>query len=109
MTRNAQDIIDDMRNIVKPIIAKMLFEANFEGFGKEDKAEFETEFEMILTSAEMALKQAPCDDVPDTNKGNIYVCSCGYGWDKSKVVRHHFCPNCGAKVVEPTGVEGSEE
>lgn len=57
MTRNAQDIIDDMRNIVKPRIAKMLLEANFEGCGKEDKAEFETEFEMTLTLAEMALKQ----------------------------------------------------
>lgn len=59
MTRNAQDIIDDMRNIVKPRIAKMLLEANFEGCGKEDKAEFETEFEMILTLAEKALKQEP--------------------------------------------------
>lgn len=37
---------------------------------------------------------------PDINDENIYVCSCGYGWDKSKVVRHHFCPNCGAKVAE---------
>ena len=57
MTRNAQDIIDDMRNIVKPRIGKMLLEANFEGCGKEDKAEFETEFEITLTLAEMALKQ----------------------------------------------------
>lgn len=59
MTRNAQDIIDDMRNIVKPRIAKMLLEANFEGCGKEDKAEFETEFEMTLTLAEKALEQEP--------------------------------------------------
>ena len=57
MTRNAQDIIDDMRNIVKPRIAKMLLEANFEGCGKEDKADFETEFEMLLTLAEKALEQ----------------------------------------------------
>ena len=62
MTRNAQDIIDDMRNIVKPRIAEMLFEANFEGCGKEDKAEFETEFEIILTLAEKALEQEPCED-----------------------------------------------
>ena len=61
MTRSAQDIIDDMRNIVKPRIGKMLLEANFEGCGKEDKAEFETEFEMILTLAEKALEQ---DTVP---------------------------------------------
>ncbi len=57
MTRNARDIIDDMRNIVKPRIAKMLLEINFEECGKEDKAEFETEFEMILTLAEKALEQ----------------------------------------------------
>ena len=56
MKRNVQDIIDDMRNIVKPNIAKMLLEANYEGCGKEDKADFETEFEMILTLAETGLK-----------------------------------------------------
>lgn len=55
MARNAQDIIDDMRSIVKPSIAKMLLEVNFEGCGKEDKAEFESEFEMILTLAEIGL------------------------------------------------------
>lgn len=59
MTRNAQDIIDDFRNIVKPRLAEMLLEANYEGCGKEDKAEFETEFETILTLAEKALTQEP--------------------------------------------------
>jgi predicted amidophosphoribosyltransferase len=29
---------------------------------------------------------------------DIYERPCGYGWDKSKVVRHHFCPNCGRAV-----------
>lgn len=29
---------------------------------------------------------------------DIYQCSCGYGWDKNKVIRFHFCPNCGAKM-----------
>ena len=46
---------------------------------------------------ERLVSQEPCD-VPDINDGNIYECSCGYGWDKSKVVRHHFCPNCGKAV-----------
>lgn len=41
------------------------------------------------------------DDVANNNVNNIYKCSCGYGWDKSKVSRHHFCPNCG-KAVETT-------
>ena len=45
-----------------------------------------------------ALEQDPCENVPDINDGNIYECSCGYGWDQSKVVRHHFCPNCGRAV-----------
>ena len=45
-----------------------------------------------------ALEQQSCEDVPDINDGNIYRCSCGYGWDKSKVFRHHFCPNCGKPV-----------
>lgn len=44
------------------------------------------------------IEQESCEDVPDINDGNIYKCSCGYGWDKSKVVRHHFCPNCGKPV-----------
>jgi len=42
------------------------------------------------------------NDVPENNVGNIYICSCGYGWDKSKVVRHHFCPNCGKAVASAT-------
>lgn len=42
--------------------------------------------------------QEPCENVPDINDGNIYECPCGYGWNKSKVVRHHFCPNCGRAV-----------
>ena len=41
-----------------------------------------------------AEKQEPCENP------HIYECPCGYGWDKSKVVRHHFCPNCGRKVQE---------
>ena len=54
-----------------------------------------------LEMAFKALEQEPCEDAPDINVGNIYECSCGYGWDKSKVVRHHFCPNCG-RAVEPS-------
>jgi hypothetical protein len=52
MTRDIKDIIADMREIVKPCIAQMLFNENFEGKGNTDKAEFETEFEMLLTLAE---------------------------------------------------------
>ena len=81
MTRNAQDIIDDMRNIVKPRIAEMLLEANFEGCEKEDKAEFETEFEMTLTLAEKALEQTkwiPVRERLPENSGNYLITYC-YG------------------------------
>ena len=82
MTRNAQDIIDDMRNIVKPRIAEMLLEANFEGRGKEDKAEFETEFEMTLTLAEKALEQTrwiPVSERLPENSGNYLITYCYEG------------------------------
>lgn len=57
MTRKLSEIISDMRNIVKPYIAKQLKQLNFEHCGSTDKAEFETEFEMVLTLAEMANNQ----------------------------------------------------
>lgn len=92
MTRNAQDIIDDMRNIVKPRIAKMLFDVNFEGCGKEDKAEFETEFEMILTLAEMALPMLNKLKEKDEAKAVRYEGD-GYA-DGAMVYDYAFCPNC---------------
>ena len=46
-----------------------------------------------LQNAIKVLEQEPCENVPD-----LYECPCGYGWDKNKVVRHHFCPNCGRAV-----------
>lgn len=55
---------------------------------------------IALPSVTPAEKQEPRENVSDINDGNIYECPCGYGWDKSKVVRHHFCPNCGRKVQE---------
>ena len=48
---------------------------------------------------------------------DIYECSCGYGWDKNKTSRFHFCPNCGKAIGDgndykyiksisnPTGIE----
>ena len=53
--RKPEDIIRDMRNIVKPYIANNLFGLNHENCGNTDKAEFETEFELVLTLAETAL------------------------------------------------------
>ena len=107
MTRNAQDIIDDMRNIVKPRIAKMLLEANFEGCGKEDKAEFETEFEMTLTLAEKALEQEPKTGhwraIYQGEEIIDYRCTkCEFGNTFGKsTYRMNYCPNCGCHMVEP--------
>jgi formylmethanofuran dehydrogenase subunit E len=108
MTRNAQDIIDDMRNIVKPRIAEMLLKANFEGCGKEDKAEFETEFEMTLTLAEKALEQEPKTGrweevqfrtIPYNRISKAKKCSvCGKR--KDKYVTWNYCPNCGTRMME---------
>lgn len=53
--KQIQEMINDMRNIVKPYIAKQLKKINYEGCGSTDKAEFETEFEVVLTLAEQAL------------------------------------------------------
>ena len=55
---NREDMLEtiaDMRNIVKPYLARQLKKLNFEGCGDTDKAEFETDFEIILTLAEQAL------------------------------------------------------
>ena len=55
---------------------------------------FKGELKEALDMAIKALEQQePCENVPE-----LYECPCGYGWDKNKVVRHHFCPNCGRAV-----------
>ena len=55
--------------------------------------------------------------IPTVVNEDIYECSCGYGWDKNKTSRFHFCPNCGKAVGDgndykyiknisnPTGIE----
>jgi hypothetical protein len=70
MTRELSEILSDMRNIVKPTIAKILKQINYENCGTTDKAEFETEFEMVLTLAEMANNQwIPCSErMPEEGK-----------------------------------------
>lgn len=63
MKRELSEIISDMRAIVKPTIAKILKQINYENCGSTDKAEFETEFETVLTLAEMANNQwIPCSE-----------------------------------------------
>lgn len=53
-----------------------------------------------ITTFKQAIKSVPlepCGDISGTIIENIYKCPCGYGWDISKAVRHHYCPNCGRK------------
>lgn len=52
--RSNKEIIKGMREIVKPFIGDFLKRENYEGMGDIDKAEFETEFEKVLTLAEKA-------------------------------------------------------
>ena len=52
--RSNKDIIKSMREVVKPFIGNYLKRVNDEGMGDADKAEFETEFEKVLTLAEKA-------------------------------------------------------
>lgn len=54
--RNIDEILNDMRSIVKPFIAKMLREANFEGQGSSDEVEFTREFEAVLILAEKGFR-----------------------------------------------------
>lgn len=63
-----------------------------QGTGKKKSLDFMQKFVEKLTPADLQ----PCKD-----SENIYECSCGYGWDKNKVCRYHYCPNCG-KAVEDT-------
>ncbi len=63
-----------------------------QGTGKKKSLDFMQKFVEKLTPAD----PQPCED-----SENIYECSCGYGWDKNKMFRHHYCPNCG-KMVEDT-------
>lgn len=80
MTRKITDLIEDMRNTVKPYIAKQLKQLNFENCGSTDKAEFETEFEMVLTLAEMANNQwIPCSEkMPEENGEYLVTVKRGY-------------------------------
>lgn len=120
MTRELSEIISDMRNIVKPYIAKQLKQLNFEHCGVTDKAEFETEFEMVLTLAEIANNQVTpqepktghwiydnfiwrCSECNETPKTMGYVGTADFMTEHFK-----FCNHCGAKMIEPQESEGEE-
>lgn len=109
MSRDAKEIIDDMRHIVKPFLAAYLKRTNYENMGDTDKAEFETEFEAVLTLAENAVdaainpqkmrgKWVEVNDYYNRISGKCSVC----GWEshmyEDDVVGMNFCPNCGCQM-----------
>lgn len=85
MTRKITDLIEDMRNVVKPYIAKQLKQLNFENCGSTDKAEFETEFEMVLTLAEMAIAKIEALKKEQTEKVDCEHTDC------KNCINHNFC------------------
>lgn len=103
--------IEDFREIVLPFVKKRLLETNYENLGESDAEMFAKDFDEILNLAIKALEQEPKtgewieqnDDYFDW-----YECSeCGYGsegemqYSSEYDVRTNYCPNCGAKMVEP--------
>ncbi len=60
MKRTPEEIINDMRIIVKPCIMNYFKRLNYENLGSEDAEEFEEEFDAVLNLAEEAIKMRSC-------------------------------------------------
>ena len=104
MTRDIKDIIADVRESVKPCIAQMLFNENFEGKGNTDKAEFETEFEMLLTLAERGATVEPQEWIPIktrplTKEEKEHYAEMGYSDDSVTFMYDCPLPDDGEEVL----------
>lgn len=101
MTR---EYIEDFREVLLPFVKRWLLGINYENRGKSDAEEFEKDFNAILDLAIKALEQEPktglwidCDNSDDYSADG-YDCSvCGVNTEYAT----SYCPNCGAKMVEP--------
>lgn len=86
-----QEVINGMRKIVKPYLAKQLKKINFEGCGNTDKAEFETDFEIVLTLAEQALAIPSAEPYKEEPSGDVIsrqaVLEQTYNWSKDEFLR----------------------
>ena len=58
--RAPEEIIKDMRKIVKPCIMNYFKRLNYENLGNEDAEKFEEEFNEVLNLAEEAVKMRSC-------------------------------------------------
>lgn len=61
--RNAGEIIENFRDIIKPAMAEYLKKINFEGMGETDADDFCKEFDYVLDLAEQGAAVA-ADDAP---------------------------------------------
>lgn len=79
--RDAKEIIEDMKNIVKPGIMEYLRKINCEGMGENDATEFSEEFDYILQLAQKGADLAAGDkfqnDLNEEPKREIF-------WDARK-------------------------
>jgi len=57
-----KELIESIRRIILPFIAKKLKEIDYEGLGESDAKEFTQDFNEILNLAIKALEQQPCKD-----------------------------------------------
>lgn len=58
--------IENFKNIVKPFIANLLLRTNYEEMGKQDKEEFEEDFDEIIDLAIVGLNQNSHNNGPGT-------------------------------------------
>lgn len=69
--RDAKEIIEDMRTIVKPWIMAHLEKSNYQGMGDSDKKEFCEDFDYILELAEKGANLAASENRIKTVAGVI--------------------------------------
>lgn len=101
--KEAKTIMDTMISFVSAKINEGIFPAHALYAGLVEYSEKEKDWmEWYKDGLDFYEYCQKNEDVPDINDENVYQCSCGYGWDKSKVFRHHFCPNCGKPVDSST-------
>lgn len=104
--------IEDFREIVLPFLSRTLLKTNYENMGKSDAEEFEKDFNEILDLAIKALEQEPKTGYWVHGE---YCSECGcdvpayiIDWKWQKDMNAKYCPNCGARMVEPQESEDTE-
>lgn len=97
--KDYKEIVEDIRALPSVTLAEKVGQWIYEGYYKCSECGKTTYSHKTNYCPNCGAKMQEVEEWPCENP-HIYECSCGYGWDKSKVVRHHFCPNCGRKVLK---------